>query len=154
MLPIIKEFEYSNKGSYRHVNPFSITMVYFSDGSSGCLKGGHKDIKEYMRTIPKFTRFSYVAYHNIYKDGKSRQYIDVHFAGGTYRGYVGMHMRKIEMRKKSEYGENTRFVRNGVRLVVHKSDRSLYSPNSIILEKVVKRPPRCFPKEFLTYCEI
>lgn len=154
MLKVLKEFPYDPIGSWSESNPFTIAMVYFKNGNSVCLKGGKREMKQYMKEESLFTSNSYVVYYNLYHKGKSRQTISVKLKSKKYSASITHNIRHFERRKKCEFGgSNTMHVKSGFRISAYLTPSSIYEQRREVFDKLVKRPPRCFPKELHPYCE-
>jgi len=155
-LPVKIEFLWNKKGSYKERNPFTISFVYPINNKPFCLKGGFSDIKDWL---DESMASSYIVYHTTFGPTKrkidklinrlnpsekktssvSKKIIDVCLESDCYTGEI----------TKNKYRGKLTSPKKSYTLRVIKRDKS---NKFIMMERDTKRPPRCFPKQFVPYC--
>jgi len=148
-LPVKVEFPYNKIGSWRLGNPYSVSMIYPKGGEAFCLKGGFQDINAYLDK--HLDKISHVVYHNLYSNGKSRQLNDIHLVSEKYTAKISNNYKKVTRKNPLDYQSPVMKVVDGKAISVHiKSSPYL---KDRVMQKIVKRAPRCWPKELSQFCE-
>jgi hypothetical protein len=143
-LPVKADFPYDRTGSWGQFNPFQINFVYPITGKPFLIKGGRKDLKKW---IEDNLTCSYVMYETIWEGGKNRTYHAEIVLLGDYKGHMHTHQVEKWGRDAGGYAFNYKVV-DGWYMAVYRRDSV---DNE--MKKFIKRPPRCFPEEFVMYCD-
>jgi len=152
-LPLKKEFPYDRLRSWADFNPFVICFVYPITGKPFCVKGGLQDVRPWFE---KNLTCSYVMYETIWNGGNNRTFHAKVKLNGNYTGNLNAHRKTKEIRI-DEYGMDVEVrVQDGWKMTVHQGigrrPRSVCYTQGYLVSKRLKRPPRCFPQEFVEYC--
>lgn len=120
-LPVKFDLEWSKIHSWRNVNPYTICFVYPEKGEAFIAKGGLSDIEKVIKSVMEDQ--NYVYRYEIFGHGASR---------GSW---------KIKLPKEYNAYLFEKGKKNPARMMVFKNGEK-------IIEKNLKRIPRCFPNEF------
>jgi hypothetical protein len=153
-LPIKKEFPYDKIRSWAEFNPFVICFIYPITGKPFCVKGGLQKIRPWLE---KNLTCSHVMYETIWRNGNNRTYHAKVNLKGEYTGGLNTH-RKMKEFYIAEYSMDVNIrVQDGWKMTVYRGGagsrpRGFGAPREYVVDKKLKRPPRCFPEEFVQYC--
>jgi hypothetical protein len=135
MLEVRKEFEWTKIGSWTKVNPFTVVFVYPAKEKPFVIKGGLQDCERWLEN--NMANKNYVYNYQMYHEGRCRGSWKVHFTNPSLRGYM----------TDNRDWRSPKVHQRGFKLEVRNE-----TMRKNVFSKVVKRIPRCFPKEFLEYC--
>lgn len=130
MLEVRKEFKWNKIGSWSFCNPFTIMFIYPANEKGFIIKGGLRDCEDWVED--NMADKNYVMNYRMFHNHECRGSWKVNLVKG--KCYI---MRNFDGKKRIKGYQIQVYVDN------------LLKPN---FTKIVRRIPRCFPKELLPYC--
>ena len=140
-LPLVAEFD------YQRGDIFVIAFIYPATGKPFMLKGGSDPVNEYL--INKM-KCSYIVHYSRHRLGRSWHTFSINNLQDDFKAYCLDNIKRLTYKPKSFsiYDESfTVAQKNGRKITVSKRGER-------VLEKVVRRMPRSFPKELLPFAKL
>ena len=163
-IPTKREFEWSPQNSMKKFDPYTVVFVYPRGDKPFRIKGGLHDVENWLEFYENESSFFYhkVFYgenpnkinfsrrrlrSNVNPPNAFHKYYGGHIMSERYRVFVSVQSLKTIKGKKSRQHVRVQvFDKKGGFLIGKSSgdDRIYFS---------CRRPPRCFPKQLLPYCD-
>lgn len=138
VLPVLKEFPYDRKGSFRNGNPYVIVFCYCKDGNKFVVKGGYNPVAEFLSSYPK----PLFIHRTIWRHGVWTLTAGVSGKGWSPGWTIHIFRKKIR-------GHGLDFDRRGWEFAITRQ----WSNKTREAEFTRRRLPRQWMKELNEYCE-